>query len=296
MGAAVVGDTLRIAYNAFVGNIAGAGGGLYLASQSGPRAVVEHNLFLGNAGMPVENNEFWGNPPLSGRGGAIYVEFISPVVIAHNTFYGNRVETDHNPFREDPAGAAIYSWGPRSYIGSNNFVRNPGADALYFMASNTSLIHNLMHANVDGDYGGAPPYVVGEIRGDPLFFAPGYGDFRLRPGSPAIGAADPDPPAEIEQPMADVGAYPFDADDPALLYVVPRSARRPAGETLLLKVLIANLGANPLQPRSTPSLSPSATPSHSGRASRPCAWRAISPGPARSSCRSRSDCHPATMY
>jgi hypothetical protein len=180
-------------------------------------------------------------------GGALYVEFISPVVVSHNTFVGNRVTTDNDPRRSDPHGAAIYSWGPASYFGSSLFVDNSGAEAFYSLAGSVEMSHNLFHDNPDGDYGGAPVWIHDEIHDDPLFFAPAAGDFRLRPGSPAIGAADPAPPEEARVDFADIGALPFDGDDPALLYVVPHRARRPAGGRLELRVLLANLGPDPIR-------------------------------------------------
>jgi hypothetical protein len=54
--------------------------------------------------------------------------------------------------------------------------------------------------------------------------------------SPAIGAADPDPPSEVEATFSDLGALPFDGDDPALLYVVPHRA---AGGRLELRARLA---------------------------------------------------------
>ena len=231
--------------NAFVGNVSGQGGALTIWCQVTERSLVERNLFIGNVATPTHNDQ-WGDGPLAGEGGAIDVGFVTPVVISHNTFYGNRVTTDNNPRRSDPLGAAILSWGINCYVGSNLFVGNRGAEAIYLHASSVELSHNLLFDNPGGNYGGVPGSVHDEIHADPRFFAPAAGDFRLRPDSPAIGAADPDPPVEARSHSLDIGALPFDGDDPALLYVVPHRARRPAGGRLELRVLIANLGAPPL--------------------------------------------------
>jgi len=60
----------------------------------------------------------------------------------------------------------------------------------------------------DGDFAG----MDGNISADPRFWAPDFGDYRLKADSPCIDAGDPASPPDPDGSRADMGAFAFDAD------------------------------------------------------------------------------------
>ncbi len=229
--------------NVFEGNEAKEGGGTVTPDIREPN-LVQDNLFIENHARAMYS------AGLSGAGGGLQVEFQDDAIVTHNLFIGNTVEWANDGYK---SGSALDIQGPGSYVGSNIFTNNSGGPAIVQLYPNQSIVANLVHANPDGDYGGAPFDVQLEVRGDPLFFAPDLGDYRLRPGSPCIDAGDPDPPAGIDSLDADgtrrdIGPIPFDQSDFDLLYVVPHSTRAIAGGEAVFRVLVANLADQPRDP------------------------------------------------
>jgi len=137
-------------------------------------------------------------------------------------------------------------WGSGSYIGSNIIAQNLGGPALTFWTSDVQVVGNLVAGNTDGDYSGAPVPIEGEVRGDPLWFGASDGDFRLLPGSPAIDAGDPSPPApapplDPDSTRLDIGPAPIWQLDPDLVYVGPPSSSARRGDLLPARIALANL-------------------------------------------------------
>lgn len=161
----------------FSGNVAGAGGGLSLSGQES-RAIG--CIFEGNSATDT--------------GGGAYVIQAStnyPTTIVNSLFSGNAAET----------GAGVTVWGgdPAALVNctlSGNVASMAGGavSGTYLDVVNCVLWGNVpdevdvsfvevLYSDVQGGYAG-----VGNIDADPLFLAPGAGDYRLAAGSPCIDA------------------------------------------------------------------------------------------------------------
>ncbi|HOW73325.1 MAG TPA: right-handed parallel beta-helix repeat-containing protein [Phycisphaerae bacterium] len=180
----------------------GLGGGIY---SSGGSPTIANNTIVGNSAT--------GTPPSGlGLGGAIYCSGGSPT-IAHNTIAGNSAS----------GGGAIYCESSSSTISHNTIAANSAGDGggilcVYsaptivntIVAFNSSgirnplgaptLRHNCVFGNAAYNYSGVsdPMEKDGNISVDPKLVSLAYGNMRIQPSSPCVGAADDG---------GDVGAY-----------------------------------------------------------------------------------------
>jgi hypothetical protein len=139
----------------------------------------------------VENNVSYRN-----GGGGVHVFISDNVDVAHNTVYQNSV----SPEIGDRDLNAHNSKNVRFF--NNISVSAPGHKPL-----------SIPNANAQAKGNGPVVAECNLIGGDPKFVNPGAGDFRLRPGSPAINAGcgtldtDIDNTGKARNGKADLGAY-----------------------------------------------------------------------------------------
>ena len=112
------------------------------------------------------------------------------------------------------AGDFVHGKGPNEHTEvSNNIVVDNGSGILELGATGpgNSFRHNLVHGNIKENWRLAPGRQhAGTVSAAPLFVdyaAHGTPDFRLRPGSPAIGQGLGSGPSALRK--ADIGALPF---------------------------------------------------------------------------------------
>ncbi|MCH8210153.1 MAG: right-handed parallel beta-helix repeat-containing protein [Planctomycetes bacterium] len=143
----------------FSGNWAGNwGGGMFNFDLSNPALL--NCLFTGNS---------------ANEGGGIYDYQSSPALL--NTTMSNNLAT---------TGGAMFSFGtnsvPRNATLRNCVVYFNSADGIFDDPDSTTTIS---YSDVEGGWPG-----IGNIDADPMFVAPGNGDYRLSAGSPCIDAAN----------------------------------------------------------------------------------------------------------
>jgi hypothetical protein len=160
----------------------------------------------------LENGVFAGNAA-DWHGGALYAVGVLSLGVGNCTFHSNSAGS---------AGGSIYldhsPYGPVIII--ENSILHGGAPSE--MSVDAELAPEVSYSDVEGGSPGA-----GNIDADPLFVDPAAGDFRLRPGSPCIDAANGDAAPELDHdgnpryddpdapntglgpPWADMGAFEY---------------------------------------------------------------------------------------
>jgi len=196
------------------GNFA-AGGGIYISGASptvmnnriiGNRATDGGGMYLQQSAALIANNIVLGNVATEGAG--IFVRGGMPT-IANNVIRSNGVDTGSTT--EQSGGLTVYDASPlvvNNTIVDNRapfasgmiLVRTSGTYANNIVAYNSHGIgtfagfpvfrHNCMFGNETYDFSGGVQQIGinGNISIDPMFADRAYGNLRLQPGSPCIGA------------------------------------------------------------------------------------------------------------
>ena len=200
--------------NVIKGNSARHGGAIFL---SGDPAN------LGATTPTVTDNIITGNSAIK-RGGAIFVTSAPPGArIRHNTI-------DANTSQEAGGGIVLSTTG--TFEISNNLVTGNSSplagNGLFMQGTNGALdFHeNDVQGNSGANYGGVADQTGsnGNISANPLYSAPGSGDYSLTAPSPAIdaGSAAGDPPRDergVPRPLEGNGSAPNRSDMGALEFV-----------------------------------------------------------------------------
>jgi hypothetical protein len=174
---------LDLRFNHFVGNVADAGGALYLDQPY--RGTIANNLFVGN-------HAFSRQLSTGGEGGAIWLligaDAEEPLQIVGNTFSGN---TATSIFAGEQGGAmAVLPVSAEAVIANNLLAFNSsGIYQRIGFSHHPVLVRNGMY-NGASNYVGLPAGAT-DLVADPLFVNRPGGDYRLQAASPMIEAGNP---------------------------------------------------------------------------------------------------------
>jgi len=146
-------------------NVADYGGAMFLYRNASPRIL--DNLIVENHALQ--------------NAAAIYCAYSYPKLV-NNTIVGNRIHNENNPYIESCAALSFIS----KPVFSNNIIRENDPDTVYMHSQLWNNKDHYTHYNNIEDYKTSG----GNIDADPLFVAPGSGDYHLGTGSPCIDAAD----------------------------------------------------------------------------------------------------------
>jgi hypothetical protein len=150
---------------------------------SGPQHL-DHDIYIEGSGHVVAGNLITG--ARNGYGIQIYPSS-QDILVANNTIAGNGM-----------GGIVLGSDGPTTATGAtivNNVIAHNGQDGFstYWGATvgHDNLVRrNLAWANAQDGFAGARGVTLRDnLSGDPRFVDEAAGDYRLRPGSPAVGRA-----------------------------------------------------------------------------------------------------------
>ncbi|MBN1513490.1 MAG: right-handed parallel beta-helix repeat-containing protein [Phycisphaerae bacterium] len=240
-----------IVANTIMGNIAGYGGGAYVQSSS---PLIDGNRILGNSAqgsqstggglhlarsdVTLTNNTIQGNSAgddvgESGRGGGLYLDYVSASVIANNTITSNSALD---------GGGGVFLYQSASTIANCIVAFNSSGLRRIASTGTATLRHNCVFGNTAYNYSGLtnPTGTDGNISVDPRLADQAYGNAHIQPDSPcrdagdsahALGDADVDGQPRIlpADGVVDIGADESDGTTwPAGPYVIVRVS--PAGD------------------------------------------------------------------
>lgn len=162
------GGNFKLSHNVFTGNFAPSLGSAFFADE-GATASMDHDLVYGNNTKP------------DGEGGAVYVDgnesgIGSTLSLNHVTI------TDHTSTPMVQGGAVKATWNSKLVVTNCILWNNGGDDVEADERSKATVTHTLSQETIKGP---------GNLSKDPLFVNASGHDYRLRQGSPAIGAAKP---------------------------------------------------------------------------------------------------------
>lgn len=138
-----------------------------------------HGIYILYSAPLVRNNVIYNN-----KGDGINCSYSSNTEITNNTFGTN-------------GSASIYSEVSRVLVRNNIVANNPGKGIMWAEFFETQagveplLSYNLLWKNGENYFHVKPG--IGDVTADPLFVDPSAGNYRLKPGSPAINAGDAAP-------------------------------------------------------------------------------------------------------
>ncbi len=175
-GGLLISGEARILSCRIEGNSAGVGGGLYIG---GTQSVL------------VERCVIDGNVASTRSGGVAVSGALAEVLLRHCSFFDNTGEV---------AGAIGSDLvGPTADAVLENCILWQNGDA---PIQEKDFTVTITYSDVEGGWDGE-----GNIDEDPLFVDAENGDFRLTEDSPCIDAGDPDSLFDLDNTIADIGAY-----------------------------------------------------------------------------------------
>ncbi|WP_254512272.1 right-handed parallel beta-helix repeat-containing protein [Anatilimnocola floriformis] len=162
------GGHYKLSHNIFAGNFAPSLGAAFFADE-GAEASLTHDLVYANKTKP------------DGEGGAVYVDgnedgVGSTLVLNHVTI------ADHTSTPMVAGSAVKATWNSKVTVKNCILWNNGGDDVEADEKSKATVTYTLSQETIKG---------TGNLSRDPLFVNAAGHDYRLRTGSPAIGAAEP---------------------------------------------------------------------------------------------------------
>jgi hypothetical protein len=184
------GGNYKLSHNIYTGNFAATDGSAFFVDEGGV-ASMDHDLFYANAPNPAGDRLV----------APVYVDGDGKV---GSTLHMNHVTiADHNQ-KPAASGHAITVEGKSKLTVNNSILWNNGGEDI-------NLIDKTGKATVTYTLGQKVQKGTGNLSKDPLFANPAGHDYRPRSTSPAIDAADPASPFNLEPApnggRADLGAF-----------------------------------------------------------------------------------------